>query len=149
MEKKQLNSYAGEIKNLFRCIGKNYRNYVLEQVSKCGFTVPQLMVMHEVYNYPGITLKELSEKMGLAKSTVCGIIDRLEARDAVTRTRDTNDRRSVRISLTPKVTELQDSLNVIRTNYLAGLLEHCEADEIKNLVSGLRKLNNLMEEKGF
>lgn len=143
---KRLNGYAEEIKNLFRSIERNLRNYILEQVSDYGFTVPQLMVMHELYNHPGITLKELSELMGLAKSTVCGIIDRLELQGAVIRSRDPDDRRAVKISLAPEMLKIKDSLNIIKTNYLAGLLKHVDESEIEQIISGLKRLNSLMED---
>ena len=141
-----LNDYAEEIKNLFRSINKKSRNYVLSQVGHCSFTVPQIMVMQELYSHPDITLKELSELMGLAKSTVCGIIDRLETQGAVIRKRDTEDRRAVKISLAPKMSEITDSINVIKKNYVVGLLRKVETSEVEKIVYGLRKLNALMED---
>ena len=141
-----LNDYAEEIKNLFRSIGKNFRNYILAQTGEHNFTVPQLMVMQELYSHPGITLKELSELMGLAKSTVCGIVDRLETQGAVIRTRDPEDRRTVKISLSPKVSELTDTINIVKTNYLAGLFKKVETSEVEKIIYGLRLLNKLMEE---
>lgn len=141
-----VNDYAEEIKNLFRSIGKNFRNYILAQTGEHSFTVPQLMVMQELYSHPEITLKELSELMGLAKSTVCGIVDRLETQGAVIRTRDPEDRRTVKISLSPKVSELTDTINIVKTNYLAGLFKKVEPSEVEKIIYGLRLLNKLMEE---
>jgi len=144
----QLINHAEEIKTLVRNIARNFRQHVLEQISQYGFTVPQLLLMQEVYNHPGITLKELSERLGLAKSTVSGIVDRLEMQGAVIRSRAKDDRRAVNISLSPKIIELRDSLNIIRNNYLAGLLKDLEADEIEKIIYGLNKLNSLMEAQG-
>src|SRR5437764_787428 len=52
---------------------------------------------------PALSLTELSRRMGLAHSTVSGIVDRLERRDLVARTPRSGDRRSVGIELTPAV----------------------------------------------
>ena len=141
----RLNESAEEIKNLFRNIHKNFRHYILAQMSHRGlnFTVPQLMVMQELYGHPAITLKELSELMGLANSTVCGIVDRLETQGAVLRTRDTEDRRTVKISLAPKMLDFKDTINIIKKNYLTGLFKNIEPSEVEKIICGLRILNSL------
>ncbi len=138
--------YTEEIKNLFRSIIKNLRSYVLAQLGEHNLTVPQLMVLQELYQHPNVTLKELSELVGLAKSTVCGIVDRLEMHGDVIRVRDSKDRRTVRISLSPKVSELKDKICIIKKNYLAGLLSKTESSELEKIINGLRMLNKLTEE---
>lgn len=141
-----LNEYAEEVKNLIRSIDKNLRSYVLAQIGEHNLTVPQLMVLKELYGHPDMTLKELSERVGLAKSTVCGIVDRLEIHGAVVRVRDSEDRRTVKISLSPKVSELKDTIGIIKKNYLAGLLKKVEPSKVEKIVCSLRMLNDLTEE---
>jgi len=141
-----LNDNAEEIKNLLRSIIKNFRSYIQGQIGEMNFTVPQLMVLKELYDHPNVTLKDLSELVGLAKSTVCGIVDRLEVQGAVIRVRDTEDRRNVKISLSPKVSEITDMVNVIKTNYVAGLLDQTGPGEVDKILVGLRVLNTLTEE---
>lgn len=143
----RLNDYAEEVKNLLRSINKNYRSYVLDQIGEHNLTVPQLMVLQELYHHPNITLKELSELVILAKSTVCGIVDRLEMQGAVIRVRDPEDRRTVKISLSREVSEITDTVNIIKKNYLAGLLKKIEPSEVEKIVYGLRLLNNLEDIK--
>ncbi|HWI55477.1 MAG TPA: MarR family transcriptional regulator [Desulfobacteria bacterium] len=143
----RIDDSAEEIKNLFRDIHKSYRSYVASQIGEHNFTVPQLLVLQELYNHPNITLKELSELAGLAKSTVCGIVDRLELQGAVNRVRDTEDRRNVIISLSPRVSELSDTVDIIKKNYLAGLLKKIDQSEVDKIVYGLRVLNALTEEQ--
>lgn len=143
----RINDCAEEIKNLLREIQKSFRKYVASQIGQHNFTVPQLMVLQELYNHPRLTLKELSELVGLANSTVCGIVDRLELQGAVIRVRDTGDRRNVKISLSPKVSELTDTVNIINKNYLAGLLKKIDQSEIDKIIYGLRMLNTLTEEQ--
>lgn len=140
-----LNVYAGELTNLFRSIARNFRRYMSNQFADYEFTAPQMNLMQELYQHPGVTLKELSSLMGLAKSTVCGIVDRLEMQGVVVRTRCLKDRRTVKISLTPKMFEYKDSMNIVKTNYLTGLLETLDSGEIEQILGCLRKLNSLME----
>ena len=142
----RINDSAEELKNLLRSISKNFRSYVQGQIGEMNFTAPQLMVLKELYDHPDVTLKDLSELVCLAKSTVCGIIDRLEMQGAVIRVRDTDDRRNVKISLSPKVSEITEMVNVIKANYVAGLLKQTGPGEVEKILVGLRVLNTLTEE---
>ena len=137
--------YAEEIANLFKSIHKTYHQYILSQVSCYNLTVPQLMILHELYHHSEITLTELSERVGLAKSTVSGIVDRLELRGAVKRIKVSENRRIVRISLTEKVSAIQGKLDVISKNYLAELFNNIDAADLEKMILGLKLLENLMK----
>lgn len=144
---KDANVYAEEMKALFKSITCNFRSLIIQHIGNHGFTVPQVMLMQELYNSPDITLIELSNKLGLAKSTVSGIVDRLVRQDVVIRTRPSDDRRTVRLSLAPKMFELQSSINIIKSNYLAEIIKDVDTQEIEEIIASLTKLNSLMNAK--
>ena len=133
-----------QLKDLIRTLNRKFRQYMLSQTNGCGFTVPQLHLMQELFQNPGITLGDLSIRLGLAKSTVSGIVDRLEKQGKVVRRRNENDRRVVHIDLLPQVMEFGHTLSLMRTNYLAGLLANMQERDIQGLLTGLEKLNQLM-----
>lgn len=143
----QLNQQADELINLLTNIMKNFRTYISTQVNNfdCDMTVPQLMVIKTLYNHPNISLKDLSEHIGLAKSTTCGIVDRLVQKDMIVRTVDPDDRRNIILTLNPQTNEYHGSINVIKSNFIAGLLKELNASEVEEIVHSLRKLNTLVE----
>lgn len=143
----KLKEYAVEIKSLSRSITKNFRKYIISQLSECNFTVPQLTVMQELHSHSGITLKELSERIGLSKSTVCGIVDRLEAQEAVIRSRGEDDRRNVQLFLAPEMMKFKDTMNGIKDTYMAEILKKADPSDVENLVHILKKFNELIEEE--
>lgn len=143
--KKSPETQAERISILLKSIIKNFRLHIMDQVSTYGFTVPQLMLLHEVYHNPDISVRDLSEKLGLAKSTVSGIVDRLECQGAVTRVRDKADRRVVRIKLEPKTLAIREAMGVIKTNYLANLIRGLTPEETEQIINSLHKLNKLMD----
>jgi DNA-binding MarR family transcriptional regulator len=51
---------------------------------------------------PGITAGELAQAVGLSPGAVTTVLDRLEGRGFVSRTRDAGDRRRVTVKLTPE-----------------------------------------------
>jgi DNA-binding MarR family transcriptional regulator len=54
---------------------------------------------------PGITAGELAVAVGLSPGAVTTVLDRIEARGFVTRTRDPDDRRRVTLKLTPEANQ--------------------------------------------
>lgn len=67
-----------------------------------GITIPQIVCLYEIYEKGAVTLSVLSQKVHLATSTLVGIIDRLEEKGFVKRTRNTEDRRVIFIDITDK-----------------------------------------------
>lgn len=66
----------------------------------CGVTVPQLSCLLRIAEVGPLTLKDLSAAVDLSPSTLVGIVDRLEQKGLVQRTRSTEDRRQVLITAT-------------------------------------------------
>ena len=67
-----------------------------------GITVPQLVCLYEIYEKGIMTLSVLSKHVHLTASTLVGIIDRLEEKRLVMRTRNIEDRRVIFIEITDK-----------------------------------------------
>lgn len=75
------------------------------EAKKMGLTRPQINVLQELYHLPGLSLKDLSNELGLAHSTVSGIIDRLENKGLVERRLDDGDKRFSRLYVSSEVTD--------------------------------------------
>ena len=72
-----------------------------KQLSKhVGLTGPQLLVMQNIQEKPGIMVREIAENINLSPATITNILDRLEGRDLATRIRSTQDKRKVGVFLT-------------------------------------------------
>ena len=74
-----------------------------KQLSKdVGLTGPQLLVMQNIQERPGIMVREIAESINLSPATITNSLDRIEARELVTRIRSTTDKRNVGVYLTDK-----------------------------------------------
>jgi len=74
-----------------------------KQLSKhVGLTGPQLLVMQNIEERPGIMVREIAENINLSPATITNILDRLESRDLATRIRSTQDKRKVGVFLTER-----------------------------------------------
>ncbi|HYD78712.1 MAG TPA: MarR family transcriptional regulator [Paucimonas sp.] len=69
-------------------------------LEKLGLTYPQYLVMLVLWERDGLLVKEIGEKLFLDSGTLTPLLKRLEAAELITRTRDEQDERQVRITLT-------------------------------------------------
>ncbi len=97
----------------------------------------------------GLTVSELSGELGLAHSTVSGIVDRLERDGLVRRTPVPGDRRFTRIEITGPVRAwLRDELPALRLAPLTAALERATAEEQAAVIASLELLARLLESAG-
>lgn len=94
--------YADDIIELYNLFWDDFHKISFSQFKKYKFTAPQAMAVRQLKRTIYITLKELSEKLSLSKSTVSEIVDRLEKQGIVVREIPEDNRRIVRLSLSPE-----------------------------------------------
>jgi DNA-binding MarR family transcriptional regulator len=71
-------------------------------LDKLGLTYPQYLAMLVLWQEDGLLVKDIGEKLYLDSGTLTPLLKRLEASGLVARTRDREDERQVRITLTPE-----------------------------------------------
>jgi len=71
-----------------------------------GLTGPQLTILSEIANHQTLSVTELARYISLSQATVTDILNRLEKRGLVERTRDSADRRRVLIRITDQCREI-------------------------------------------
>jgi DNA-binding MarR family transcriptional regulator len=84
------------LRRIIRAIDLHSRSLV----QRYGLTGPQLVVLKELIDRPPQSVSALAAAVNLSQATVTGILDRLERKDMVTRTRDRRDKRKVLVSPT-------------------------------------------------
>lgn len=116
---------------------------------RMSLTSPQmqvLAVLTQSSQPEGMMLKELSERIDLAQSTVSGIVERLEQKRLVRRLTDPADRRRTRIAVTERVkTYMQQDVPSRRLGPLVQALQQATDDERTTVVDGLALLQRLLQ----
>jgi hypothetical protein len=113
-------------------------------------TAPQinalrLIVEHQRDTGTGLSLSELSRRMGLAHSTASGIVTRLENRNLLRRTTHPDDRRISLIELPkPAMDWVEHDLAASRLNPLTAAIIAATADERHAILNGLAALERLL-----
>lgn len=129
--------------NLFKAIHKVYRDHLYQKSREYGFTGPQIGLIMGLHKNPFSTLNELSDCLGLSKSTVSGIVDRLVCQGVVIREIPENNRRIVRLSLSPEW-EKNNALYELLNKYIYESLNNASEEDMRQIILGLETLYELI-----
>lgn len=112
---------------------------------EAGVTAPQLACLLRLVEEGPLTLKGLAAEVELSASTLVGIVDRLEAKELVTRQRSQTDRRRVMISATEKGAVLAAAAPSPLQDRLSAALDRLPRLEQAALAQSLERIVELME----
>jgi DNA-binding MarR family transcriptional regulator len=111
----------------------------------CRLTAPQLICLLNIVDHKRTTATKIAREVFLTPSTVVGVLDRLEARGLVIRSRDTNDRRVVNVTATETGTQLASSAPSPLQDSLASALARLPVEEQAVIASALNRIVDMME----
>lgn len=83
-------------------------NSLLQKAGIEEFNGAQGRILYVLWQEDNLPIVELSRRTGLAKTTLTSMLDRMEAKGFLERAADRQDRRALRIVLTPKAKALSD-----------------------------------------
>ena len=132
-----------QIKN----VGSRVFQRLLVRSGVDAFNGPQGRILDVLWQGDGISSREISQRTGLASSTLTSMIDRMEAQGLVVRMPSPDDRRAMRIFLTDEAKRLQgeyERVSEAMTDvYFRGFTE----DEVAQFEEYLQRvLHNIEEE---
>lgn len=123
------------------------KRHLAHELSHYQLTPPQFAALRCISKNNGsITMSELSDECQAVMPTMTGIIDRLVARDLVSRKRDPNDRRSLFIELTEVGHQMLDEITSHRREQIDTFLSTLSVSERKSLFSILQRYLDTMTE---
>ena len=120
---------------------------MVQQFNAMNLTGPQGMMLGILSHDGEMKISALSEKMGLSKSTVSGIVDRLEKQGLLERTRSIDDRRVVYVNLSIEFQKnSKDNFCRIEKAF-EDVMKKATTEEIDTILKGLDTLEQLMDKQ--
>jgi DNA-binding MarR family transcriptional regulator len=110
------------------------------ELEQHDITPPQLGILHFLWQQDGMTQVELSEKSQVDRTTLGGLIDRLEKNGLVERHAHPKDRRAYQIRLTARAKELQAPLTECSKRSLAKFTNGLSEADLAELIRMLKIL---------
>lgn len=110
-----------------------------------GLTGPQLMVMQNIAALDAPLAKDIAKEIALSAATVTTIIDRLESRALVIRTRSKTDKRKVHLSLSESGKLLLSSSPKPLQDHFIKRYQSLEQWEQSQLLSAVERIASMMD----
>jgi len=120
--------------------GKAVLARVEPRLAAAGLTPTQLGVLEAILHKGPLTQRELGRKVLTSAGNMTDVVDKLEARGLVCRTRSPHDRRIVSVTLTPAGQALIESLFPRHARDIAAAMGGLSCEELQLLGALLRKL---------
>lgn len=110
-----------------------------------GLTIPQIVILHAVDELGKVTTASLSRHVDLSAATTVTILDKLESRDLVTRTRSAADRRIVHTTLTEKGAQVLQGAPPVFDWLFSKAFDELPAAERQKIIEAFRTVADLLE----
>lgn len=139
-----LSEYTVKIIDLYRILKHDFKIYSVQKNKLYKLTESQVLLIDVLYRNPGINLHDLSEKMKMAKSNVSVIVERLVRKGIAIRITPEDNRRTVKLSLSPEFSNQYASMKY-KGQYWAEILSDATEEELKSVIDGLETCHELIE----
>jgi DNA-binding MarR family transcriptional regulator len=143
-----LRTLAQQTEHELNIIQRSMRQRLQAEFAQGNLTGPQRLVMSVVVRTQGLSLKQLSEAVSLAHSTVSGIVDRLVQQGLVERQPHPTDRRITLLAASPAVRKFLDTrMPQLALHPLLEAMRRATPAERHSITKGLNTLARLLTHK--
>jgi DNA-binding MarR family transcriptional regulator len=145
----ELRELAQQTERQLNVIQRSMRQRLQAEFARGNLTGPQRLVMSALVHSEGLSLKQLSDAVSLAHSTVSGIVDRLVKQGLIERQTHPTDRRITLLVASPAVREFLDTrMPELALHPLLEALGQASPTELRSITRGLDTLIQLLERTG-
>ncbi|HKJ95212.1 MAG TPA: MarR family transcriptional regulator [Gammaproteobacteria bacterium] len=123
---------------------QGFERYAGEDIKTTGLSAPQFDVICTLGNTRGMTFTELGDRTLIYKTTLTGVVDRLEQKRLVERCPCNQDRRRIYVRLTGEGEALFERVFPAHVRHLRSRLGELSEDEINQAIHLLGKVKRLL-----
>lgn len=135
--------YLSVVREIVRAY-QAFTEFSAADIRKLGLSGPEFDVLCTLGNQPGMTFKEIGENTLITKTTLTGVVDRLESKGFVERRPCPDDRRCIRAVLTEKGDKVFREVFPEHVKHLDAQLADLAEAQRDDIVAGLQKVRQLL-----
>lgn len=117
------------------------KSFDIELRKNAGVSLSQWRVVGALVIQPGLTQKEIADKVGIEGATLVPVIDKMEKEGLLKRKPDSSDRRVNRIYLTQKADSLWESMVECALKIRKSSTKNISENDIQTTLETLRKIS--------
>jgi DNA-binding MarR family transcriptional regulator len=143
MDEKEVKNVSVNFFNLLRHLQNKFFR-PLELVMKCDISPMQFRTMGIISEKKTITMSELANEVLISKQQLTPMIDKMIDSNIVERKSDNEDRRIIKINLTPFGVEMLEDRKAELLKSLCKKFENLDLDDIAALNAALDSINKII-----
>lgn len=116
------------------------RDQFNQALAEHDVTWPQWMIMNVLHHKLAVTPAQIAENIGVDRSAVTRLVDRLEKKGMVARSFDGLDRRSIQIVMTEQGRHLVVKINEAAKEHQESFMSQLPSTECRGLKGNIQKL---------
>ena len=135
-----LSEFSDRVSELMRVIAREYVKLQTTELVKTKITMPQFIVMEILLHRGESKMTDLAEPLGVTTAAMTGIVDRLVRDGYAARGEDPQDRRIVKVKLSPKGEKTVKAMAEARkriTTKLFGVLSQEDREQYLDIMTRL------------
>ena len=140
--------FADKINEIMPIVIKEFARRQANELYKGKITLPQMLILDFLNKNGESKMTDIARFIGVTTAAMTGIIDRLEKYNYVLRMLDLNDRRIIKVKITPRGVSLVDKVNQQRRQMIInifGRISDSERQDYLNILMHIRDI--LVSEK--
>lgn len=144
MISKPLSEFADKLNEIMPMLMREFSRLQPEEIYKGKVTLPQILIL-EFLNLQGyVKMKDIALFMRVSTPATTGIVDRLVKSGYALRDYDKNDRRIIKILITPKGSALLKRIKEARRSLTIKVFERISEDDRDNYLRILTSIRDII-----
>jgi DNA-binding MarR family transcriptional regulator len=116
-----------------------------ERLVRLGISMAQLNIMYTLQRNGVMTMSRLADVLGVSLSSATGLVDRIEERGFIERSRVPEDRRVVLIAVTEAGTRMIQESDALSDELMRSVLARLDAAELPAIAHALAEVRSALE----
>lgn len=142
VEDKEIKEDADELLFLVPAMFRFFQIEKPQEILDMDLTLLELCVLGELSSSRQLSMSEVGRALSVNLSTLTRLVDKLVEKNLVARSPDPDDRRVVRITLTPQGRQARQILEEKRRRRVESFLRQMTSEERRNLLHILRTIHS-------
>ncbi|MBU0503032.1 MAG: MarR family transcriptional regulator [Candidatus Omnitrophota bacterium] len=142
-----ISEFADNLNKILPMIMKEFSRRLGSEFNTGKVTLPQFLIVQFLHQERVMRMTDLARYMRVTTAAMTGIVDRLLKSGYVAREYDSKDRRTIRVILTSKGTELFKKVNQQRQQMIIDIFGQISRQDRSNYLRILTQIKDILNKK--
>ncbi len=148
MDHLTIGEFADRLSGVMSVVIREFAKRQTNELNKGKINVPQFLILNHLLHNNESNMKELSKVINLTCAAATGIVDRLVISNYVRRNFNPDDRRVIKIKITPKGKALINRIDEQRKQAVISLFQRVSEPDRKEYLRILTQIRDALKKEG-